>query len=132
VQNLDEYIGIPFDTKGKTRQGCDCYRLICLVYKDRLGIELPDYPDVEINETVESLLKITRLMKHNRDNWLKVEKPEPFDVILIRTGSMLYHAGLVIDKYRMLHIDRGINSTIERFDSLMWKDKVEGFYRYAK
>jgi len=32
----------------------------------------------------------------------------------------------------MLHVMDGINSTIEEFTSLQWKDKVEGYYRYVR
>ena len=53
-----------------------------------------------------------------------------YDIILLRTGNMIYHVGLVIDKKRMLHVMEGINSTIEEFTGIQWKQKVEGFYRW--
>jgi len=55
----------------------------------------------------------------------RVEKPKPFDAVLLRAKPL--HIGTVIDRKRMLHIDEGVNSIIEEFTSLQWKQKVEGF-----
>ncbi len=66
----------------------------------------------------------------NKKTWQKVDKPIPFDVILLRTGNMVYHCGVVIGRRTMLHVMEGVNSTIEEFTSLQWKQKVEGFYRW--
>lgn len=128
--NFDEYIGIPFVSCGTSKEGTDCWRLICLVYRERLNIELPDFLQHGVPESREELLKITRAFRDNKLIWEPVKKPEPYDVILLRTGSMLYHSGLVIGNKRMLHIDRDINSTVEKYTSKMWKDKIEGFYKY--
>lgn len=128
--DFNEYIGIPFVPNGRSKAGTDCWHLICLIYKEQLNIILPSYEKIKLTDEISSLLQITRAFRRNKLNWKSVEKPEPYDVILIRTGSMLYHAGLVIGNGRMLHIDRGINSTIEKYTSIMWKDKIEGFYRY--
>lgn len=127
---FDDYIGIPFQAGGKTREGCDCWRLLCLIYKEQLNIDLPDYADVTMEDNLSSLLKITKLMKQDKDQWQKVDVPNMYDMVLLRTGNMLYHAGMIIDRNKMIHVDRGIDSVIERFDSHMWKDRVEGFYRY--
>jgi cell wall-associated NlpC family hydrolase len=130
--NFDEYIGIPFVSCGTSKEGCDCWRLICLVYRERLSINLPEFTQFDAPKTKAELIKVTRAFKENKVKWIKVNDPKPYDVILLRTGSMLYHSGLVIGRDRMIHIDRGINSTIEKYTSRIWKDKIEGFYRYDK
>lgn len=130
--NFDKYIDIPFVANGNDINGCDCWRLICLVYREMLNIELPTFPEIKLDATKESLLKITRAFKENKQKWNSVKNPKPFDVVLIRTGNMLFHAGLVIGKGMMLHIDKGINSTIEKYTSNLWKKKIEGFYRYVE
>jgi cell wall-associated NlpC family hydrolase len=127
-----EYVGIPFEKDGNDKKGCDCWRLVVLVYKDRLGIELPDFAGAYVDGSLASLKKVSRMIRAGKQAWERVDKPLPYDVILLRTGSMVYHVGLVIDRKRMLHVMEGINSTIEEFTGIQWKKKVEGFYRYVR
>jgi len=130
MADMTEYIGIPFLKDGKDKNGCDCWRLVVMAYRERLGIELPDFTGIYVDGSLASLKKVSRMIRDNKEMWKKVDKPQPYDVILLRTGSMVYHCGVVIDRKRMLHITEGINSTIEEFTSRMWKDKIEGFYRW--
>ncbi len=103
-----------------------------MVYKERLGIDLPSFSGIFVDGSLASLRKVTRLMRENKEKWQSIEKPLPYDVILLRTGSMVYHCGVVIGRRKMLHVMEGINSSVEEFTSLMWKDKIEGFYRYVR
>lgn len=56
-----KYLGIPFQDKGCGFEGCDCYGLVRLVYREELGIELPCLGDAystayargEVNNTVQ-------------------------------------------------------------------------------
>jgi len=130
--DMIEYIGIPFLEDGNTRAGCDCYRLVVMVYKDKLGIDLPDFAGIFVDGSLASLKKVTRHIRETKKTWQKVEKPALFDVILLRTGNMVYHCGVVIGRRTMLHVMEGINSTIEEFTGIQWRNKVEGFYRYGK
>jgi cell wall-associated NlpC family hydrolase len=127
---MEEYIGIPFQKNGSDRNGIDCWRLIVLVYRERLGIDLPDFAGVYVDGSLASLKKVSRMIRDEKQAWQRVDRPLPYDVILLRTGDMVYHVGLVIDRKRMLHVMEGIDSTIEEFTGLQWRQKVEGYYRY--
>jgi len=129
VNDMIEYIGIPFLKDGATREGLDCWRLVVMVYKDRLNIDLPACSGIFADKSLASLKRISRLIKETKKQWTEVKKPAPYDVVLLRTSS--FHVGLVTGRRTMLHISEEINSTIEEFTSLQWKDKVEGFYHYA-
>lgn len=133
--DVSDYIGIPFVDNGQTKAGCDCWRLVCMVYRDHLNIELPEFPDVGIRrakaELKESLQRVAEKMLEYKQRWKRVDKPQPYDVIILRTGELLYHCGLVVDRRNMLHIEEDIDSAIEDFTGLLWKNKIEGFYRYA-
>lgn len=128
---MDDYIGIPFRPNGTDRSGCDCWRLVVMVYREKLGIDLPDFAGVYVDDSLASLKRVTRTIRDAKERWKKVDKPMSFDVILLRTGGMAYHVGVVVGRRTMLHIMEGINSTVEMFTSLQWKDRIEGFYRYA-
>ena len=128
---VDDYIGIPFGKNGSTRESCDCWRLVVMVYKDKLNIDLPDFSGIFVDGSLASLRKVTKHIRETKKTWQKVDKPIPFDVILLRTGNMVYHVGVVAGRRSMLHIDDGINSVIEEFTTLQWENKIEGFYRYV-
>lgn len=128
----DEYIGIPFKNNGTDRAGIDCYRLVVMVYQERLGIGLPNLSDVFLNGTLESLKNACRTISEVKKSWPETKKPKPFDLVLIRTGNLTYHIGIIIDRRRMLHVMEGIDSTVEEFTGIQWRKKIEGFYRYSK
>jgi len=128
--NIKNYIGIPFLKNGNNRNGCDCWKLIVMVYREQLGIELPDYAEIFVDDSLASLRRVARTMKEERLKWRQVQTPIPYDVILLRVNGLVCHAGLVIDRRRMLHIMDGTDSTVEEFTGLQWKQRVEGFYRW--
>lgn len=127
----DDFTGIPFLINGRTRAGVDCYGLIVLVYRERLGIELPGFTDVACDDSPASLRRVARAYAERRETWQRIEEPRPLDVILLRTGKFIWHAGLVIDRRRMLHTMHGIDSSIEDFTAPLWRHRVEEFRHYA-
>ena len=127
---FNNYIGIPFLADGNDREGCDCWGLAVLIYKEQLNIDLPVFAGMFVDGSLASLIRVTKHIRKIKKTWLKVNEPAPYDIILLRTGNMIYHVGVVIDKKQMLHVMEGINSTIEEFIGLQWKQKVEGFYRW--
>lgn len=127
---VKNYIGIPFLKNGNDRKGCDCWKLIVMIYREQLGIELTDYAEIFVDDSLASLKKVAKTMKQERLKWQQVQTPIPYDIILLRVDGLVCHAGLVIDRRRMLHIMDGVDSTIEEFTSLQWKRRVEGYYRW--
>ncbi len=53
------YIGIPYEDRGRTTEGCDCYGFVRLVLLD-MGIELPlyDYACQNPDRVAEELLAV--------------------------------------------------------------------------
>ena len=127
----DDYIEIPFLPDGRDRNGCDCWGLVCLVYREKLGIELPEYKGVFEAQTIAQLKNVARVMEREKESWVRVEKPHEFDVVMIRSGAYAWHVGIVIDRRRMLHVMSGINSTVEEYAGMDWKNRIEEFRRYV-
>jgi cell wall-associated NlpC family hydrolase len=127
----DDFIEIPFKPDGRDRNGCDCWGLVCLVYREKLGIELPEYKGVFEAQTIAQLKNVARVMEREKESWVRVEKPHEFDVVMIRSGAYAWHVGIVIDRRRMLHVMSGINSTVEEYTGMDWKNRIEEFRRYV-
>jgi len=127
--NYDRYIGIPYKVNGRDRTGVDCYGLIHLLYKELKGIELASFDSVVTGGTRGDLRKVARAIEKEKETWVKVENPEPFDVVLLRTGKYSWHVGLVISKTKMIHSLNGTDSIIEDFTKPYWKNRVQEFRR---
>lgn len=117
-----KYLGIPFQDKGCGFEGCDCYGLVRLVYREELGIELPclgdsystAYARGEVNNTVQHV---------SAADWNMDILGGPyklFDVLVFRRGVDDAHVGLWIAPGWMLHIMEGVDSCRERYDGIRW------------
>lgn len=125
------YIGIPFEDRGRTREGIDCWGLVKLVYAERLGVMLPDLP---YRHSAESAVigKLARDL--TRGEWKPTNDPKVGDVQLFRIGRHAGHVGLVVGQARMLHAIEGTLSCIERMDlgasRGVWEPRLLGTYRF--
>lgn len=132
---LNEFIlkalPVKFKDKGRDYSGWDCGGIPYRAYKDILNIELPSYVDDYVNagDTKASRRVIRDILLRQKQNWDKVDNPQPLDVVLFRFGDTETHLGLMIDKIRFIHCEKHINTVIERIDSMKWKKRIEGVYR---
>ncbi len=126
---MQKYLQIPYRFNGRNFDGCDCYGLIILRFKNELGIDLLDYkhgyskPDQfsDSNYLLENIF--------NEFEKVEPEKAEKHDVILIRHESEnADHIGMLTSKKMFMHslTDHGVvQSKIS-----IWRRKIVGFYRH--
>jgi len=127
----NDYVGIPFQDVGRTREGCDCWGLACIVYANELQITLPSYADAY--ETTADQDRVSELLAKRDDPWSQV-KPEmraPFDLLLFRQGRHDTHVGIVIEPRTMLHMARGDHAKIEAPTSPLWSSRFVAVFRHA-
>jgi cell wall-associated NlpC family hydrolase len=136
----NRYVGIPFVSRGRDRLGCDCYGLVALVLREQFAIEVPsyanDYPDAL--EQLEVAWLISNEI--SRQRWQRLNVPLPIDgerssalpgsVILLRIAGQPWHVGIVVADGWFLHVRPATDSCLERYDSLRWHRRIQGFYRY--
>lgn len=121
------YVGIPFKEKGRDENGLDCWGLVRLWYDKELGIELPSYidayqttNDIEITETIK---------KEQAIKWELVDTPKRGDVVLLKIKGLPWHVGIYLGDNRMLHVEQGCDSIIEKLGRSKWKNRILGYYR---
>ena len=124
------YVGIPFTEKGYTRLGCNCWGLIRLWLIEQRGYNIPSYEDYYSDTNDSKGAKKILKSSSSSGDWLKVDTEEPGDVVLLRIKNMPWHVGIVAPKKKMLHIERGLDSIIEPYKGLKWRNRILGFYRY--
>lgn len=132
-----DYITLQFKDGGRTRPNVDCWGLVCLVYKEQLGIELPHYGEIGAKE----LLSIARTVNANviGDDWEKTTSPNVFDVVVMsahdrvngKISRVNAHVGIMVDERKVLHIEDGAGACIVDIQSPMLKNRVVGVYEYA-
>lgn len=128
--NLNDYVGLPWLWRGRDRAGVDCWGLCALVYREQLGIELPSFSDDYQNDADSAVL--AELIEGHKTPWIDVAHGQEHagDTCLMSMAGAPRHVGVVVGGGRVLHIERGAGSIIERYDTSRLKRRVVGFYRH--
>ena len=127
---VSPFVGLPFAARGRdARRGLDCWGLVVVVYRDRLGLELPiwdEYDDVRDRERLDQVVAAAL------PSFARVAEPRAGDVVLFRIAGHLCHVGVVADPPWFLHaLEQTHGSVVDRLDSPAWARRVEGYYRWA-
>ena len=124
------YIGLPFQEHGRSVAGLDCWGLARLILAEQFDVQVPSYTQCYQSSTDEK--QLGPLVRRESLNWKVVMAQEAAtgDVIVLRMRGQPMHVGMVMGDRQMLHIERGINSVLESYASLRWKNRVVGFFRH--
>lgn len=142
--NFKDYVGIPFKNHGRDKKGVDCYGIVVLIYKEHLGIDLPDTNTYQVpspnylncfdKATKGNTEEVTVRMRHFHKLWERVEEPQPYDVITLNVpgacsadGSPT-HVGMYIGEGKFIHSMISTAVAIQKLEN--WKPMVHGIYRY--
>lgn len=128
---MREYLGIPYKDFGRDKEGLDCWGLCVLIAKEKHGYILPSLADgytsaTDSNSTSE-LIEVEKLK-----DWDQVKKFKAGDVAVFRFAGFPCHVGMCLDGESFIHILHNSNVTIERFDSIVWRNRLTGVYRRCK
>jgi len=119
---LNDLLGAKYELNGRGPK-YDCYGLAIEVC-NRLNISIPLFHDYT---TQESMHKAILAHKHLCN---KLDKPEDNCIVLLRVTSRYpTHLGVVLDYPKFIHAIEKRNVVIERLDSLLWRERIQGFYR---
>ncbi len=128
-----QYIGIPFLDHGEDRNGCDCYGLIRMVYREQLGIELPYMGDKYSNAYARHEIN-KAVAQAEREYWnydVTSELWKPYDIMVFSRAGDEAHVGLYIEPSYMLHIVAGAQTTRARYDTNEWKHRLVRVARHV-
>jgi cell wall-associated NlpC family hydrolase len=129
-----EFIGLPYELRGRTRAGCDCWGLCWIVLQDQFGINAPCMDGVAWDK--DSTPKERRAAAENilatQEDYFGVVEPgseQPGDIVLLSIAGHPLHMGIVAAPGWMLHSAHDADSALERYDGMIWQKRIEGFYR---
>ena len=125
----NNYIDFKFEDKGRNEKSGDCWGLLLQIYKKELNIEVPDYTEFYKNTMDKKVL--ADLIRKEKETWISVNDPKPFDVIIVNMRGVPMHIGVVTKKGFMIHCAKGVDTCHERYDGVRWRDKIVGFERHS-
>ena len=132
--DLRKYIGIPFRDHGRGFDGCDCWGLCMLAYREELGLALPDLGDAYSEAYARGEVDAT-VRRTVAEPWNLVVTGGPYlplDVLIFSRGGEDSHVGLWVAPGEILHVIEGIDACLERFDSARWKRKLSRVIRHRQ
>lgn len=141
------YVGIPFG-HGPGQE--TCWTLIRRVYREQLGIDLPEFGDA----SAAYVAAMARLMRRRGSTddlraaqavvdreiergqagaaWRAVARPRAFDVALVRTGDAIRHVGVMVDPRRLLHVERASHAVIVPVAHWSVRHRMAGYRRHVR
>lgn len=129
------YIGLPWQERGLTRDGIACWGLACLVYRECLGITLPDYAaQIACIAEKAEVAAVFADSTAAAGPWISkaAEEAEDFDILVFRVGALDAHVGIQAWPGHMLHITSGQDSAIIDYGRNPWKHRLTGVYRHRE
>ena len=129
---VGQYIGLPYAEGGRTREGIDCWGLIVLVLREQFNVVVPSYDHMKYSGH-ECAKELGEFFNKEKVSWteLEVDEAKTGDGLLIRMIGHPIHAAIVVAPDIMLHIEEGINSVWEEFNTFQWRKRIVKAYRYA-
>lgn len=128
----NNYISVPFEEHGRNRQGCDCWGLARLIYKEQLNIDLPEllnYKNTKDSRNIAELYEI----EHQEWQEIPLGQEKSFDILVFKMLGLPTHIAVVVDKGLMIHCEKGCGTHISEYNrEVQWKTRLAGVYRYVK
>lgn len=126
---MNSYIGIPYQNRGRDYNGCDCWGLVQLWYRNELGIEIPDY--LWAYTSAEDFDSVADAINENKKTWRLVDEPKYGDVLVFKIKGIPIHVGIKQRGDDFLHAFQGTQSCLERLSSVAWTRRLTEVYRWV-
>jgi hypothetical protein len=123
---LHDLLLAEFAENGEGPHYYNCWNL-CREVCRRAGYFLPKY-----SEYISGIDERNNVIEGVRGDFIQLDKPEPFCVVTFNLRpDKITHMGIILDKYRFIHMRKRAGVAIERLDTRKWSTRIEGYYRYA-
>lgn len=125
-------VGLPYVEKGRDVAGVDCWGLVCLALGE-VNCAIPsyegDYISADEGREIDAIIE----REASSPLWREVDYGEEkaFDVLIFRRGRYRWHAGVVVRRGIMLHIEEeAAQSRIVSYENPAFASRLTGVYRW--
>jgi cell wall-associated NlpC family hydrolase len=135
MKDFSRYLTIPFKSRGRDFDGCDCWGLCRLFLKEELGIEADSFAEYGI-ENYEAVREFAETEKRN---WLEVaiafnvpvqDLVEVGDIVELKSGKEQWHIGIVAALGYILHIEKGSFPRLVCMNDPMIRHRISHVWRH--
>ena len=129
---VSEYVGLPFEWNGYSRDGIGCWGLVALVLSEQYGIEVPRHDDI-----AELMAEGAEVQVPTVQGWSQVGLPQAQggDLLHMRgvTDGRIHpmHIGIVVALGHAIHIEKDVGSCMIDYRIKKHAWRVIGAYRHA-
>jgi cell wall-associated NlpC family hydrolase len=103
---VNDYVGVPYVENGRDRDGWDCWGLVLAVYRDRLGLDLPDWRWSQPFGPLERLRAFRDAVDDGACQATELVAPEDYAIALVHAErDRPHHVGIVVG-FGVLHAGR--------------------------
>lgn len=133
IINTTKFLGIPFVNKGRSLEGCDCWGLVQMIFREH-GVEVPEYG---INCDCRDWKEIHSHIEKARKQWNRIDKPKVPCLVVLRSVnvnapiSFTDHVAVFVGEGKMMHTIEKLGSHITKINHPLWNRKIEGFYEFV-
>lgn len=130
---VEPYVGLPYERGARGPLRFDCWGLLMAVLQREAGLPIPAYEGVSWDDQSSRIECATFINEQRGAHWSPVEPgaERRFDCIVLTLAGRPLHVGVVADPGWMLHCSEGADSAVERYDGSVWRNRVDGFWRYG-
>jgi cell wall-associated NlpC family hydrolase len=130
-QLIRKYVGVPYQHRGRSMDGLDCWGVIRMIYADH-GIDVIDLEQYDLKWARQGK---DHFLGNYSSSWIKIEltaQLECLDVILFFNDlGVASHAGIYLSKGRFIQAVARSGVVVTPLNQI-WRGKTEGIYRYDK
>nr|WP_241427669.1 NlpC/P60 family protein [Fertoeibacter niger] len=117
---------------GRSRAGCDCWGLACVIHAELTGIRLPDYLGYgSVDEHAEIAALIGGAQASPLWRPVSLDEAQALDVVVFRRGRHATHIGVVIRPGLMIHMADEDCAKLSVYLTGPWKQRLAGHFRWA-
>ena len=116
---LNNLVGIPYSK-------LDCWELVKKFYEEVFNIDMSVYNE-DCRDTLNPA-ETSRYMEMHKLDFLKVEKPDFGDILLLKVQGLNAHLGVFLGNGTFIHTTDKTGSVIEKVSR--WKYRLEGYYKW--
>lgn len=106
----------------------DCWGWVIKLSKELFNNNLQSYLGTYKHSTDRSVFEII-IKEAEKYTPVKLGQEKPGDLLSLRVKGEPFHTAIVIKKGTMSHIASNINACIEKYNTPVWRAKIDGIYR---